>query len=167
MPDHTTPVTKTPPAAAAPRALAHVSIAVPDAEATAAQYASLFGAVVRSRETLSDRGLLVVFLEIAGVPLELVQPLDPEDPQNTVAKFLKTRGPGLHHLAWFVDDAQAALDHAREAGAKLVDEAPRPGADGCAVAFLHPGSTAGVLQEYVAGGPHAPRRRGSEGLLTD
>jgi methylmalonyl-CoA/ethylmalonyl-CoA epimerase len=139
-----------------PRALAHVSIAVHDAEATAAQYEQLFGARVRSRETVAERGLHVVFLELAGIPLELVQPVDPDDASNTVAKFLKTRGQGLHHLAWFVDDAQAALDHARATGARLVDEVPRPGADGCRVAFLHPGSTAGVLHEYVAGGRHAP-----------
>jgi methylmalonyl-CoA/ethylmalonyl-CoA epimerase len=148
-PEHSIP-------AALPRALAHVSIAVPDAEATAALYARLFGARVRSRETVAERGLHVVFLELAGIPLELVQPVDPDDATNTVAKFLKTRGPGLHHLAWFVDDAQAALDHARAAGARLVDEVPRPGADGCRVAFLHPGSTSGVLHEYVAGGHHAP-----------
>ena len=155
MPEHTIPG---PSPAAAPRALAHVSIAVADAEATAAQYAALFGAVVRSSERLEDRGLVVVFITLAGVPLELVQPIDPDDPRNTVAKFLKARGPGLHHLAWFVDDTSAALAHARETGARLVDEAPRPGADGCAVAFLHPGSTAGVLMEYVEGGLHAPSR---------
>lgn len=141
---------------AAVRALAHVSIAVADAEATAAQYVALFGATVRSRETVAERGLRVVFLELAGIPIELVQPIDADDATNTVAKFLKTRGPGLHHLAWFVDDAQAALDHARAAGARLVDEAPRPGADGCRVAFLHPSSTSGVLSEYVEGGHHAP-----------
>jgi methylmalonyl-CoA/ethylmalonyl-CoA epimerase len=154
-----TPHDNTPNAAGAVRALAHVSIAVPDAEATAAQYAALFGARVRSRETIADRGLVVVFIELAGIPIELVQPVDPEDMSNTVAKFLKTRGPGLHHLAWFVDDARAALDHARAAGARLVDEAPRPGADNCQVAFLHPLSTAGVLSEFVEGGSHAPPRR--------
>lgn len=158
-PEHSIP--PVPPAAAAPRALAHLSIAVHDAEATAAQYAALFGATVRSRETLAARGLHVVFLEIAGIPLELVQPVDPDDAANTVAKFLKTRGPGLHHLAWFVDDAQAALDHARAAGARLVDEVPRPGADGCRVAFVHPAATSGVLSEYVEGGLHAPPPRGT------
>ena len=148
-----------PPAAGAPRALAHVSIAVPDAEATAAQYAALFGATVRSRETVAARGLHVVFLDVAGTPIELVQPVDPEDLSNTVAKFLKTRGPGLHHVAWFVDDAEVALAHARAAGARLVDETPRAGADSCRVAFLHPASTAGVLSEFVQGGRHAPPPR--------
>ena len=131
------------------KALAHVSIATPDAEATAREYATLLGATIRSRETLEDRGLHVVFLDCAGIPIELIQPVDPESPTNTVAKFLKTRGPGLHHLAWIVDSAQQALDQAKAGGARLVDEKPRAGADGCLVAFLHPSSASGVLVEYV------------------
>lgn len=134
------------------RALAHISIATPDAEATAREYAALLGSTVRSRETLEDRGLLVVFLECGGVPIELIQPIDPDSATNTVARFLKARGPGLHHLAFFVDDAAAALAHARSEGARLVDETPRAGADGCLVAFLHPSATSGVLVEYVEGG---------------
>jgi methylmalonyl-CoA/ethylmalonyl-CoA epimerase len=131
------------------RALAHVSIATPDAEQTAREYTALLGATLRSRETLEDRGLHVVFLDCAGIPIELIQPVDPESPTNTVAKFLKTRGPGLHHLAWFVDSAEAALRQASVTGAKLVDESPRRGADGCLVAFLHPSAASGVLIEYV------------------
>jgi methylmalonyl-CoA/ethylmalonyl-CoA epimerase len=139
--------------AARARALAHVSIATPDAEATAREYSALLGATVRSRETLADRGLHVVFLDCAGVPIELIQPIDPDSETNTVARFLKTRGPGLHHVAFFVDDATAALGHARAAGARLVDEVPRAGADGCLVAFLHPTATSGVLVEYVESAP--------------
>jgi methylmalonyl-CoA/ethylmalonyl-CoA epimerase len=145
-----------PPSTARARALAHVSIATPDAEATAREYAALLGAVVRSRETLSDRGLCVIFLDVAGIPFELIQPLDPSSTTNTVARFLKARGPGLHHVAFQVDDAAAALAHARGAGAKLVDAEPRPGADGCLVAFLHPEAASGVLIEFVEGGAHAP-----------
>ena len=133
------------------RALAHVSIATPDAEATAREYETLLGATIRSRETLDDRGLHVVFLDCAGIPIELIQPVDPDSPTNTVAKFLKTRGPGLHHLAWFVDSAEQALQDAKNAGARLVDETPRQGADGCLVAFLHPSAASGVLVEYVEG----------------
>ena len=138
----------TPPPARA-RGLAHLSIATPDAEATAREYAALLGATVRSRETLEDRGLRVVFLDCAGVPIELIEPIDPQSPTNPVAKFLAARGPGLHHVAFFVDDAAAALEHARRAGARLVDETPRAGADGCLVAFLHPTAATGVLVEYV------------------
>lgn len=131
------------------RALAHLSIATPDAEATSREYEALLGATVRARETLEDRGLYVVFLDCAGVPIELIQPLDPTDATNTVVKFLEARGPGLHHVAFFVDDAAAALGQARTAGARLVDESPRAGADGCLVAFLHPTAASGVLVEYV------------------
>lgn len=134
------------------RGLAHISIATPDAESTAREYGSLLGATVRSRERLEDRGLIVVFLECGRVPIELIQPIDPDSPTNTVARFLKAHGPGLHHVAFFVDDAAAALAHARGQGARLVDEAPRAGADGCLVAFLHPSATSGVLVEYVEGG---------------
>jgi len=145
-----------PPADGRARALAHISIATPDAEATAREYATLLGATVRSRETLEDRGLVVVFLDVAGVPFELIQPVDPTSESNTVARFLRARGPGVHHVAFFVDRAQDALDHAGARGARRIDAAPRPGADGCLVAFLHPEAASGVLIEFVEGGAHAP-----------
>jgi methylmalonyl-CoA/ethylmalonyl-CoA epimerase len=145
-----------PPPPARARALAHVSIATPDAEATAREYAALLGATVRSRERLEDRGLLVVFLDVAGVPFELIQPIDATSETNPAARFLRARGPGLHHVAFFVDHAQDALDHARSRGARLVDAAPRAGADGCLVAFLHPEAASGVLIEFVEErAPHA------------
>ena len=156
MPDSTQGPAGAPPPHATARALAHVSLAVPDAEAAARRFGELLGATVRSRETLPERGLYVVFLQVAGVPLELVQPLDPADPANPVAKFLEARGPGLHHLAFFVDDAASALAHARSRGARLVDESPRPGAGGSSVAFLHPSAASGVLVELVEGGARAP-----------
>jgi len=134
-----------------PTGLAHISLAVTDAEATAARYAELFGATVRSRESLADRALHVIFLDLAGIPIELVQPFDPHDESNPVARFLKRRGPGLHHVALAVPDAAAALRHAKGAGAELVDEAPRPGAHGTRVGFLQPRSTGGALIEFVEG----------------
>ena len=134
---------------ALPSRLAHVSLAVNNAEETAALYEKLLGASIRNRETLPDRGLQVIFLDVAGVPIELVQPIDAADESNPVAKYLKKQGEGIHHMAFEVADAAAALNHARESGAELVDAKPRPGADGCQVAFLHPRSTAGALIEYV------------------
>jgi methylmalonyl-CoA epimerase len=147
------PTATPPPERARARGLAHISIATPDAEATAREYAALLGATVSSRETLEDRGLRVVFLDCAGMPIELIEPIDPASLTNTIAKFLKARGPGLHHVAFFVDDAAAALGHARNGGARLVDETPRAGADGCLVAFLHPSAASGVLVEYVERSP--------------
>ena len=134
-----------------PTGLAHISLAVTDAEATAARFAELFGATVRSRESLADRALHVIFLDLAGVPIELVQPFDPHDESNPVSRFLKRRGPGLHHIALAVPDAAAALAHAKGAGAELVDETPRPGAHGTRVGFLQPRSTGGALIEFVEG----------------
>jgi methylmalonyl-CoA epimerase len=140
-----------------PTGLVHIALAVADAERTAASYGAVLGATVRSRETLADRGLVVVFLDVAGVPIELVQPLDPQDETNPVARFLRQHGEGLHHLAFAVPDAAAALAHARAAGAETVDAAPRPGAHGTRVAFLHPRSLAGALVEFVEG--ESPYRR--------
>ena len=97
----------------APTGIAHLSLAVPDAEATAARYVELFGATVRSRESLADRAIHVIFLDLAGLPIELVQPFDAHDDSNPVSRFLKRRGPGIHHLALTVPDAAAALAHAR------------------------------------------------------
>lgn len=134
---------------ALPTGLAHVSLAVADAESVAKQYENILGAIVRSREKLEDRGIHVVFLDVAGVSIELVEPIDPDDEGNTVARFLKRRGQGVHHLAFLVPDAGAALDRAKERGADLVDDSPRSGAEGCRVGFLHPRSTAGALIEFV------------------
>ena len=136
---------------AKPTGLAHVSLAVSDAEATAARFGELFGATVRSRESLAERAIHVIFLDLAGIPIELVQPFDPHDETNPVSRFLKRRGPGLHHIALTVPDAAAALAGAKSAGAELVDETPRPGAHGTRVGFIQPHSTAGALIEFVEG----------------
>jgi methylmalonyl-CoA epimerase len=140
-------------AAACPTGLAHVAIAVTDAESTAAEYARLFGARIEHREFLSDRGLSVIFLDIAGVHVELVEPFDPSDETNTVARFLQKRGQGLHHVAFGVPSADAALAHAIAEGAEPIDRAPRPGARGTRVAFLHPRSTSGALIEFAEPAP--------------
>lgn len=136
---------------AKPTGLAHISLAVTDAEATATRFAELFGATVRSRESLADRALHVIFLDLGGVPIELVQPFDVHDESNPVSRFLKRRGPGLHHIALAVPDCADALAHAKGAGAELVDETPRSGAHGTRVGFLQPRSTGGALIEFVEG----------------
>ena len=134
-----------------PTGLAHVSLAVMDAEATAERFAELFGATVRSRESLADRAIHVIFLDLAGLPIELVQPFDAHDESNPVSRFLKRRGPGIHHLALAVPNVASAMRHARDAGAELVEETPRPGARGTRVGFLQPRSTGGALIEFVEG----------------
>ena len=86
---------------------------------------------------------------IAGLAAgeSLVELLEPEAVETPIGKFLAKRGPGIHHICFAVDDLDAALKRCRAAGVKLIDERPRIGAEGKRIAFLHPGSTAGVLVE--------------------
>jgi methylmalonyl-CoA/ethylmalonyl-CoA epimerase len=122
----------------------HAGIATRDADELAAQYESLLGAPVAHVEEFD--GMSVVFLEFGDSYFELLEPLDDE---GAIASYLDRNGPGIHHLALATDDIEGALDTAREEGVELVDEEPREGAWGHEVAFLHPGSTGGVLLEYV------------------
>jgi methylmalonyl-CoA/ethylmalonyl-CoA epimerase len=122
----------------------HAGIATDDAEGLAELYADLFDAEPVHRETFD--GMDVVFLEFANGYFEL---LEPGDGEGAIATYLENNGPGIHHLAVATDDVEAALDRARRMGVDLVDDHPRPGAWGHDVAFLHPGSTGGVLLEFV------------------
>lgn len=124
--------------------LDHVGVATDDAAGLAALLGDLVDAPLVHEETFD--GLRVVFVDPGGAPLELLEPLDDGGP---VAEFIGRRGPGLHHLAFRTDDVAAALTRASEQGYEPVDEAPRPGARGHLVAFLHPRSTGGVLVEFV------------------
>jgi methylmalonyl-CoA/ethylmalonyl-CoA epimerase len=135
--------------------LSHVAIATRDAAALASMLAGALGATRGAEEILDHGALRVVFLHLGPVTLELLEPLTPD---HTVSKFLDTRGPGLHHVSLDVADLPATLARAKAAGAKLVDEAPRPGAHGTQVAFLHPKSFGGVLVELCqsASAPPAP-----------
>lgn len=126
------------------RGLAHVALAVRDADAVAERFVAALGAT-RGKEELLDGGALrVVFLHLGPVTVEL---LEPRTKEHTVARFLENRGPGLHHVSFEVDDVEAALARAKDAGVDLIDANPRPGADGSQVAFLHPKSLFGVLVE--------------------
>ncbi len=136
--------------------LAHVAIAVANADATAAALTAALGAT-RGGEELLDQGTLrVVFLHLGPLALEL---LEPRSPEHTVARFLASRGPGLHHLSFAVADLDAALARAKAAGVRLVDEVPRTGAAGTRIAFLHPRSLGGVLVELC----EAPSDAGERG----
>jgi methylmalonyl-CoA/ethylmalonyl-CoA epimerase len=126
------------------RGLAHLALAVRQADPVAERFTRALGAV-RGREELLDGGALrVVFLHLGPVTLEL---LEPRSPEHTVARFLETRGPGLHHVSLEVADIEGALARAKDAGVQPIDETPRPGAHGSQVAFLHPKSLFGVLIE--------------------
>ena len=126
------------------RGLSHVALAVREADPVAERLLAALGGT-RGEEELLDRGTLrVVFVHLGPVTIEL---LEPRSPEHTVARFLETRGPGIHHLSLEVDDIGAALASARAAGATPIDESPRAGAHGSQVAFLHPKSLFGTLIE--------------------
>ena len=130
--------------------LAHIAIAVRDAEPLLATLVGALGAT-RGEDELIDGGTLrVVFAHLGPVTLEL---LEPRSPEHTVAKFLDRRGEGLHHVSLEVKDLEQTLAHCRDAGVRLIDETPRGGAHGSRVAFLHPKSLGGVLLELC----QAPR----------
>ena len=125
-------------------ALSHVAVAVREADPLVETLVQGLGAVRGGEELLDDGGLRVVFVHLGPVTLEL---LEPKRADHTVAKFLDTRGPGLHHVSLDVRDIVAQLAQAKAAGVRLIDESPRPGAHGTQVAFLHPKSLGGVLLE--------------------
>jgi methylmalonyl-CoA/ethylmalonyl-CoA epimerase len=124
----------------------HKRIAVEDLDASIATYAALFGATVEHRETVADQGVEAASLRVGDSRIELLRPLGPETP---VGRFLASRGPGLHHVAFEVADVAAELERLRADGAQLIDESPRLGLFGLQVAFVHPEATGGVLAEFV------------------
>lgn len=134
----------TPDAGAPVTGLSHVAIATPDADALAATLVAALGGVRGGEEVLDEGTLRVLFVRLGPVTFELLQPLADT---HTVAKFLRERGPGLHHVSLEVRDITAQLATVQAAGARAIDTAPRPGAHGSTVAFLHPKSFGGVLLE--------------------
>ena len=124
--------------------LSHIAIAVRDADALAKVLVAALGATRAEEELLDGGALRVVFVRLGPITFEL---LEPRSAEHTVAKFLEKRGEGLHHVSLEVADLSRALAGCREAGVKLIDETPRPGAHGSSVAFLHPKSLGGVLLE--------------------
>ena len=124
----------------------HVGIAVDDLDAAVDLYVGLFGASLEERETLESQGVEAASLHTGTGRIELLRALGPDTP---VGRFLSKRGPGMHHVAFGVDDVAAELERLRAAGARLVDEEPRPGLFGLQVAFVHPEATGGVLAEFV------------------
>lgn len=130
----------------APLPLDHVGIAVDTLDGALPLFESLTGRKGSGRERVEAQGVELVFVGEGDGRLELLAPLSADSP---VGRFLASRGPGLHHLAFRTDDIEAELRRLAAAGCRLIDEQPRPGAGGHRVAFLHPASTGGVLIELV------------------
>jgi methylmalonyl-CoA/ethylmalonyl-CoA epimerase len=131
----------------APR-LAHLGLAVTAHDDVLTFWRDLLGLELELTEHVASEGVAVAMLRLGEGSgcIELLQP-DPGD--NAVAKYLAKRGPGIHHVALHVDDLPGLMTRMAEAGVRLLDEAPRPGAHGTQVAFVHPKSTGGVLVELV------------------
>jgi len=126
--------------------LDHIGVAVADLDAALPLYRDTFGMVLAHRETVAEQGVEAALLDVGESHVELLSPLGPDTP---VGRFLTSRGPGLHHVAYAVDDVAAALAALRAAGLRLIDETPRVGIRDSRVAFLHPSATGGVLTEIV------------------
>ena len=132
-------------------AIDHTGVAVADLEAAIAHYRDVLKLPLVHRETVTGQGVEAVLFEIGDSHVELIAPLGPE---TAVARFLGKRGPGLHHIAYRVNDIEATLTALTRAGVRLIDPTPRIGIRGSRVAFLDPASSGGVLTELVQPAAH-------------
>jgi methylmalonyl-CoA/ethylmalonyl-CoA epimerase len=128
------------------RGIHHLGVAVADLDEALETYRRLFGASLEHRSTVADQGVDALSLFVGSSRIELLSPTAEDSP---VGRFLSSRGPGMHHVAYAVDDVEAALTALVQAGAELIDEAPRTGLFGLEVAFVHPDAVHGVLTEVV------------------
>jgi methylmalonyl-CoA/ethylmalonyl-CoA epimerase len=124
----------------------HIGVATDDLDAAVALYEGTLGMPVAHRETVESQGVEAVLLDIGEGHVELLRPLGPDTP---IGKYLDNKGPGLHHVAYAVDDIEGVLGKLKEAGIEMIDSEPRVGIRQSRVAFVHPRSTGGVLTEIV------------------
>ena len=127
-------------------AIDHVGVAVEDIDATLGLFRDILQMPLVHRETVTEQGVDAALLDVGDGHIELLQPLGAD---TAVGKFLARRGPGLHHIAYRVDNVEETLKALAGAGIALIDSEPRTGIRGSRVAFLHPKSTGGVLTEIV------------------
>ena len=133
----------------APRGIHHLGVAVDDLDSALETYERLFGAEVEHQATIDEQGVRAASLRIGEGRVELLEALGQETP---VGRFLAKRGPGMHHVAYEVNDLRATLAELTREGAELIDREPRAGLFGLEVAFVHPDSVHGVLSEVVSVG---------------
>jgi methylmalonyl-CoA epimerase len=132
-----------------PRGIHHLGVAVEDLDEALATYERLFGAELEHREIVENQGVEAASLRVGTSRVELLTPTGDDTP---VGRFLAKRGPGMHHVAYEVDDLPATLAHLAHEGAELIDHEPREGLFGLQVAFVHPDAVHGVLAELVVDG---------------
>ena len=124
--------------------LDHIGIAVGDLAQALAFYRDALGLEVEPPEEVPSQRVRAHFVPVGEATIELLEPTSGDSP---IAKFIEKRGPGVHHVTLRVDDIREALARLRARGVRLIDEAPREGAAGALIAFVHPASTHGVLVE--------------------
>ena len=124
----------------------HLGIATKDIAEALKFWEDALGLENVHTETVEDQKVRVAMLPVGESRIELLEPTAEDSP---IARFLEKRGGGIHHIAVETDDIHKALAKLKAAGARLIDETPRIGAEGCLVAFVHPAATGGVLLELV------------------
>jgi methylmalonyl-CoA/ethylmalonyl-CoA epimerase len=124
----------------------HIGVATDDLDGAIALYEGTMGMPVSHRETVESQGVEAVLLDVGEGHVELLRPLGPDTP---IGRYLERRGPGLHHVAYAVEDIEGVLGKLKESGIDLIDSEPRVGIRRSRVAFVHPRSTDGVLTEIV------------------
>lgn len=123
----------------------HIGIAVENMEEAIAYYENVLGLTCYAIEEVADQKVKTAFFQVGQTKVELLETTDPDGP---IGKFIANRGPGLHHIAFAVDDVAESLQQAEDKGIRLIDKTPRPGAENLRIGFLHPKSTFGVLTEF-------------------
>ncbi len=123
----------------------HIGIAVKSIEETKKYYEGVLGLKCYAIEEVADQKVKTAFFKVGQTKIEL---LEPTAEDSTVAKFIENRGEGIHHIAFCVNGIEKCLSEVELAGLRLIDKAPRKGAEGLSIAFLHPKSTFGVLTEF-------------------
>lgn len=127
----------------------HLGIAVKSIEASLPYYEQILGLKCYNIEEVADQKVKTAFFKVGQTKIELLEATSEDSP---IAKFIEKKGEGIHHIAFAVPDVQKALDEAAEKGVALIDKAPRGGAEGLKIAFLHPKSTCSVLTELCMPG---------------
>jgi methylmalonyl-CoA/ethylmalonyl-CoA epimerase len=122
----------------------HIGIAVSNLDEAIKLYKDVLGLELHGTEVVEEQKVKVAFLPVGDTEVELLESTSPEGP---IAKFIEAKGQGIQHIAFRVDDIEAALEEMKAKGLRLIDEKPRYGAGGARIAFLHPKSTNGVLIE--------------------
>ena len=132
-----------------PRGIHHLGMAVEDLDEAVTTYERLFDAELEHRDTVPEQGIEAAVVRVGSGRVELLAALEEDTP---VGRFLAKRGPGMHHVAYEVDDVHRALEDLAGRGAALIDDRPRRGLFGLEVAFVHPDAAHGVLSELVSHG---------------